>query len=223
MCRPLRNTEQVSASASTSCIRWEMNKIAVPLSRNARSSVLTVSTSPAVSADVASSMISSCGERPSALANSTSWRRDSGRSRTAMRGSMSAQPTWANSASARRRCARWLMNPAIPGGPVMQMLSATLRSGNSDSSWNTQTNPMPHGVERGGEMQRLTIHLHVAAVRPDGAGDDLDQRALAGAVLTQHCVDGTPPAGKVDAIECCHPAIALAYVAQAQERCAGGR
>ena len=81
------------------------------------------------------------GSRPSALAISISWRRDSGRSFTRRRGLMSSQPIDASSASVRRIWARTSMRPSRRGASVMQMLSATDRSGISDSSWNTQAMP----------------------------------------------------------------------------------
>ena len=48
---------------------------------------------------------------------------------------------------------------------------------------------VPHRIQRIGEMHRLAVHLHVPAVRSHRAGDDLDQRALAGTVFAQHGVD----------------------------------
>ena len=83
----------------------------------------------------------SCGFWPSALAISTIWRRDSGRSRTRSNGLTSSQPTSASNASARRRCARLSIMPKRRGGDKIEILSATERSGISDSSWKMQTMP----------------------------------------------------------------------------------
>ena len=94
----------------------------------------------------------SFGLRPSALAISTIWRRDSGRSPTRARGLTSSQPTRASSSSARRRCARWSIRPKRVGGRVMLMLSATERSGSTDSSWKTVT--MPTALAACGVVER---------------------------------------------------------------------
>ena len=95
---------------------------------------MTFSTSPPVSADVASSRISSRGLRPSAFAISTICRRDSGRLLIQDRGLMSSQPTRANSSSARRSRALRSNSPSRLVGMVMPMFSATDKVGISDSS-----------------------------------------------------------------------------------------
>ena len=76
-----------------------------------------------------------------ALAISTICRRDRLRSRTSARGSTSSQAMRASSASARRRWARRSIRPRRLGGSASEMLSATVRSGISDSSWKMQTMP----------------------------------------------------------------------------------
>ena len=69
------------------------------------------------------------------------------------------------------------------------MLSATLRSGISDSSWKMQT--MPAALAAAGEAKRdlAPVEHHAAFVGRDDAGHDLDQRGLAGAVLAEDGVD----------------------------------
>ena len=81
------------------------------------------------------------GRRARALAISTICMRDSGRSLTRVSGWMSAAPARASASSAIRRCALRSIMPKRVGGSEMAMLSATLRSGTSDSSWNTHTTP----------------------------------------------------------------------------------
>ena len=54
---------------------------------------------------------------------------------------MSDAPARASASSARRRWARRSMSPNLIGGLLMAMLSATDKSGTSDSSWKMQTMP----------------------------------------------------------------------------------
>ena len=130
---PMRDVEQCQPFAAQPC-----------------SSSNTRSTSAAVSAEVASSRISSCGRSASALAISTSCRRDSGRSFTRARGSRSSQPSRARY-SARRRWARRSIRPKRRGGSARQTLSATLRSGTSESSWKIADDAGPVGGTGPGE------------------------------------------------------------------------
>ena len=107
MCRPLRNTEQSSASSrrSRACgarcrgspgpRRAAARAARRPSRRRRRSAPRSPRRGSGAS-----------GSRPSALAISTIWRRDSGRFPTSASGWTSSQPTRASSASARRRCAR---------------------------------------------------------------------------------------------------------------------
>ena len=115
--------------------------IARPSSRSRFSTWKTRVTSAAVSAEVASSRMSSLGLRASALAISTIWRRDSGRLETGADGFTPSAPARARASVAIRRCARPSMKPQRRGGSVMQILSATLRCGISDNSWKMQAMP----------------------------------------------------------------------------------
>ena len=81
------------------------------------------------------------------------------------------------------------------------MLSATVRSGISDSSWKMQTMPARAASDGFGEGDGPAGEAHLAGVGPQHARDDLDQRRLAGAVLAEHGVDGAAAAGEVDAFE----------------------
>ena len=129
-------------------------------------------------------------------------------------GSMSSQPISASSASARRRCARASIRPKRRGGEAIQILSATERSGISDSSWKMHTTPAALAADgvakltsaRRPKRMRAGIGLH-------HAGDDLDQRRLAGPVLAQHRMDLAALAGEIDAFEGAHAAIALGNAA----------
>ena len=94
------------------------------------------------------------GFQASALAISTICRRDSGRSFTRARGWMSSAPARASAASAIARCARRSIRPKRRGGWEIAMLSATLRSGTSDSSWKMQA--MPAALASAGEVKRTS-------------------------------------------------------------------
>ncbi len=122
------------------------------------------STSAAVSAEVASSRIRIRGLRASALAISTICRRDSGRSLTSASGWMSSAPTRASASSAMRRWARRSIRPKRRGGLLMAILSATVRSGISDSSWKMQTMPAALRRRRRRERDRPAVEQDAAAV-----------------------------------------------------------
>ena len=147
-----------------------------------------------------------------------SWRRDSGRSLMVRRGLMSSQPIVASSSSERRSCARRSMRPSRRGGSVMQMLSATVRSGISDSSWKTQT--MPFAIASRGA--RKAASLPSISIRPefgrDDAADDLDQCALARAVLAEDGVDRLAADRESHVVERDHAAIALAHIGKRKQR-----
>ena len=131
------------------------------------------------------------GLRASALAISTICRRDSGRSLTSAWGWMSAAPARASASSAILRCAARSIMPKRFGGSEMTMLSATLRSGISDSSWKTQT--MPASLAAAGEREAdlAAVQHHAAFVGRHDAGHDLDQRRLAGAVFAENGMDAS--------------------------------
>ena len=80
MCRPFRNTEIRSATASISYMRCEMNRTPHPELRSRRMTSNTFSARSAVSAEVASSRMRRRGLRWIALAISTSCRSARGRS-----------------------------------------------------------------------------------------------------------------------------------------------
>ncbi len=114
------------------------------------------------------------------------------------RGLTSSQPTRASSSSARRRWARRSIRPRRFGGRVMLMLSATDRSGITDSSWNTATMPTAFAACGLVKRDRLAVEGHRALVGRHHAGDDLDQGRLAGAVLAEHGVDRGGAGREVD-------------------------
>ena len=70
----------------------------------------------------------------------------------------------ASSASARRRWARAVDQAEALGGSESEMLSATVRSGISDSSWKMQTMPARGGLGRVREGDRPAGEAHLAGV-----------------------------------------------------------
>jgi hypothetical protein len=80
------------------------------------------------------------------------------------------------------------------------------------------------GVERlarGAERHRCAVEEHLAAVRPVDAGQHLDQRGLAGAVVPEHTRDLAGADGRADPVEGDHRPEVLAHVAQLQQRRGG--
>ena len=76
----------------------------------------------------------------------------------------------------------------------------------------------PVGGARPGEADDLPGQPDLAFVGLDHAGDDLDQRRLAGAVLAQDGMDRARPAGEVDLLQRAHAAVALGDAAQLEQR-----
>ena len=157
------------------------------------------------------------GLRASALAISTICRRDSGRSLTSASGWMSSAPARASASSAMRRCARRSISPKRRGGLLIAMLSATDRSGISDSSWKMQA--MPAALAAAGEANddRRAVEQHAALVGRDDAGHDLDQRRFAGAVLAEHGVDAAGLDRQVGVLQRAHAAVALGHALHAEQ------
>ena len=108
--------------------------------------------------------------------------------------------------------------PKRVGGLLMTMLSATERSGISDSSWKMQTMPACVGRGRVGEADLAAVERHAAFVGRDHAGHDLDQRRLAGAVLAEDGVDAAAMDGQLGLLQRPHAAIALGDALHAEER-----
>ena len=109
-------------------------------------------TSAAARAEVASSRMRTRGLRASAFAISMTCRRDSGKSLTSAMGWMSSPPARASAASASNRCALRSIMPKRRGGFETMMLSATDRSGISDSSWKTLTIPAALAAAGSGKL-----------------------------------------------------------------------
>ena len=136
-----------------------------PRRAGACSSARTRSTSAAVSAEVASSRIRMRGLRASALAISTIWRRDSGRSLTGVRGWMSVAPARASAASA---ISRW-RSPIDQAEPLRRLVDEDVVG---DAEFGDQRQFLKNagdarGLRRRGRRERdvPALHRHAAAVR----------------------------------------------------------
>ncbi len=129
------------------------------------------------------------GLRASALAISTIWRRDSGRSLTSADGWMS---TRRRAPAPPRRCGRCAL--------AVDHAEALRRVGNDDVVGDAEFGDQRQlledaddaglvGLGRRGEVHLLPIQHHAALVGRDDARHDLDQRRLAGAVFAQDGMD----------------------------------
>ena len=188
-CRPSRNTVVVSHRSKTSPRRWLTNRIATPRSRRPRTIVNSRSTSCADSDAVGSSRMRTFASTDSALAISISCWSAIDRPRTSARTSNLTSSS-SNSAWAARRVPPQSTVPSGPAGACpMYTFSATLRSGNSRGSWWTTAIPRA----RAWAGPEMTVGLAVDDDRPRvglvDAGEDLDQRALARAVLPDQRMD----------------------------------
>src|SRR5262245_59902442 len=79
---------------------------------------------------------------------------------------MASTPARASASSAAWRCARRSMSPKRRGGSVMLMLSATERSGISESSWKTQAIP----AARASDGDAKVIGSPSSSIRPSSGG-----------------------------------------------------
>ena len=173
---PSRSTVARSQCAITSRRRWVMKSTERPLSFWRRITSKTRSARSEGSAAVISSRIRSCGSRASARARSIIRSSGSGTSPACSSKSMSR--------SSSRRCRR----TAPTGVPVRRRFCATVRSGTSAGSWKTGASPIRAACAGEETLLACAVDEDRAAVRPDHAGEHLDERALAGAVRAEQRV-----------------------------------
>ena len=81
------------------------------------------------------------------------------------------------------------------------MFCSTLRSGISDSSWKTAAMPAALAASGLGRAVGRAVEEDLAGVVADGAGEDLDQRGFAGAVLAEEGVDLAGAGGEAGVAE----------------------
>ncbi len=216
--RPLRNTEQSSASSAISPMRCEMKTSARP-SRpqflqhaEHRRDVARRQRRGGLVEDEEARLPAPAPWRSRRAGGATA----AGRAR-ATSGWMPSAPARASSSSARRR---WR-------APVDQA-EAARRVGDQDVVGHRQVRDqrqfLEHADDAGriggggvGEAHRRAVERHGAGVGLHDAGHALDQARLAGAVLAQHGVDAPRPHRQVDAVERPGGAVALGDARQGEE------
>ncbi len=143
-------------------------------------------TSSSTSEAVGSSMISTRASCDRARAISTRCRFATDSAPTRSSTSMCWLCSRSSSSRARCRiCGQSSPPHLVRGAWPMKMFSATVRSGNSSSSWCTTAMPFAAGGARRREGHACAVHPHLAAVGAMHAAHDLDQSRFAGAVLAQ--------------------------------------
>ena len=201
--------------------RWcETYMIAWPSSRSwwMRASSAFVSLSD--SAVVGSSKISTRGLEPSTLAISTSWRTASEVSPTGVPGSSQSRPTRSSIVRAARLSSPRPRDAAAGGQAAHHQVLA-------DRQVRQQAELLVDDADaRVARLRRARV-AHVAALDPvlalvalDGAGEDLDQRALAGAVLAGEAVDLAGAQLERDVLERLDRAVALGDAGQGDDHLA---
>ena len=163
----------------------------MPTPRSRRRLITTISrrTSASASAAVGSSMISTRAFWLSALAISTRWRLATERVPTLTSTSRSWLSSESSSCRERRRISPQSSRPI----PSLRRVAEEDVLGDGQLGKEQQLlvdggDAAGRGVARGDRLQRLVADVDGAAVRRVGAGDDLDQRRLAGAVLAEQRV-----------------------------------
>ncbi len=124
----------------------------------------------------------------------------------------------ARASAVRRRCAAWSTNrrPGRSSRPAKRF-SAIDMFGKRLSSWWMM--PMPCAIASRGlpMLDGLVVEQDRARARLLGAGEDLHEGRLAGAVLTDEDVDLASEGLEVDALEGAHAAVGLRHVDGAQD------
>ena len=73
------------------------------------------------------------------------------------------------------------------------------------------------GLDRRAEVHGLAVHQHLPCVGLHGAGEHLDQRRLAGAVVADHAEDLVRPQVEIGVIERDDAAVALDQAARFED------
>ena len=186
--RPSRNTVTRSAISKTSSMRWLTKRIATPWPRRSRDQLNSCATSWADSDAVGSSMIRTRTLSEIALAISTDCCAASVRPRAGLRTSMATPSVGEDrlglartSRASRSTCAAVLVADEDVLGDVQVGEEQRLLVDRRDAE----------ALRLGGaaDGHRLAVEQDLAAVGLVDAGDDLDQRRLAGAVLAEQRMD----------------------------------
>ncbi len=158
------------------------------------------------------------GSRASALAISTICRRDSGRSLTSAIGWMSVAPARASASSAMRRWARRSISPNLVGGLLMRDVVGDREVGNERQLLEDADDAGAVGGGGRVEGDLRAVEHDAPGVGPDDAGQNLDQRRLAGAVLAEDRVNPPGGDGEISLLQRAHAAVALRHALHAQDR-----
>ena len=201
-CWPSRRTVARSHSSNTSSSRWQTNRMATPRSRVWRTIAKSRSTSCADSDAVGSSRIRTRASSDSALAISMSCWSAIDRPRTIAPGRT------ATSSSGEDRCGlaahRAPVDRAERGRRrvTQEDVLGDRQVGEQRGSWWTTAMPERAGLRRAVRASTGSpSSAIVAGVRLVDAGEDLDERALAGAVLADERVDLAGPQLERDVVE----------------------
>ena len=186
---PSRSTVTRSPMSNISS-RWcDTYMIACPSSRSWWMRASSAFVSDSDSAVVGSSKMITRGDCPSTFAISTSWRVASDVSATGVFGSSHSSPT---RSSISRAMPPQLGRPGDPAAGRQAAHQQVLADGQVGQQAQLLVDDADAGVarlHRGRAADVAAPDLVRAAVALDGAGEDLDQRALAGAVLAGEAVD----------------------------------
>ena len=104
------------------------------------------------------------------------------------------------SLAARARCS----TPPVASSWPRKMFSAMVRPSTTSSSWYIVAMPMSMRGDRVRDLDLLALPDDLAAVGLVRAGEDLDERRLAGAVLAEHAVHLARDDVEVDAAKRLH-------------------
>ena len=186
---PSRRTVTSSHSAITSSRMWETKTTPTSRSRRTRRISSSVPVLAAPSAEVGSSRIRIRGSVSSALPISTSWRWARLSSATGVRRSTSRP----SSSTHRARSGGHLGavdERAAAGLAQREQVGEHVEVGEDVELLRHDRDAVADRLGGGAEVDFLVVEADRAGVGGERAGDDLHQRRLAGAVLTQESVHG---------------------------------
>ena len=195
---PSRRTVARSQRPATSSMRWEMKMTERDVPRCSATTSRTRAVRSAGSAAVISSRSRTSGSMASARARSTTRSVASGRSRAWVRRSRFVIP-----------------RSAMPGAERFDRglgQREVLRDGQVRDDRRLLVDRHHAGASRlcrRGDVAFLAPQSNRAAIGPDGAGEDLDEGALAGSVRAHEGVDLAGSNGKRCVAQCGHRAVAL--------------
>ena len=220
--RPLRSTTTCSQTSSTSASLWLTKSTATPSALSRRMISRSTRTSRSVRAVVGSSMMMSRASEASArqMATSCLWATDSVSTR-ASRGIVDADALRASAPPAPRTRPRSTSRRPAWSSEAKPMFSATVRFGKSEKSWKITMIPAAADCRGVSRSKRSPATVIAADVRLLGAGEDLDERRLAAAVLAGEAHGLARPDREAHVVERPDAGIGLGHAAEDDEGIAG--